>query len=72
MDASSPKIRDDLIVSRQEHRGTTYFVVKDPLTRRFFRFKEPEHFLIRLLDGEHSPEEIREKFEQEYGSDQLP
>ncbi|MDV2503917.1 MAG: efflux RND transporter periplasmic adaptor subunit [bacterium] len=72
MDASKLKIRDDLILSRQEHRGTTYFVVKDPLTRRFFRFKEPEHFLIRLLDGEHSPEEIREKFEQEYGDDQLP
>jgi multidrug resistance efflux pump len=60
------KIREDLILSRQEQRGTVYFVVKDPVTQRFFRFKEPEEFIIRHLDGAHSPEAIREKFHEQF------
>jgi multidrug resistance efflux pump len=60
------KIREDLSLSRQEQRGTVYFIVKDPSTRRFFRFKEPEEFIIRQLDGENSPETIREKFHDQF------
>lgn len=62
------RIRQDLILSRQEQRGTVYFVVKDPSTRRFFRFKEPEEFIIRHLDGAHSPEAIQKKFEEQFGA----
>jgi len=60
------RIRQDLILSRQEQRGTVYFIVKDPVTRRFFRFKEPEEFIIRLLDGTHSQEAIQKRLEERF------
>ncbi len=61
-----PKIREDLILSEQEKDGTTHLVVKDPSTSKFFRFGGIEFFIIRHLDGGHSPEEVREKFQTEY------
>ncbi|MDH3445759.1 MAG: biotin/lipoyl-binding protein, partial [Deltaproteobacteria bacterium] len=64
--ASQAKIRQDLILSRQEQRGTVYFIVKDPRTRRFFRFKEPEEFIIRHLDGVHSQHDVQKKFEETF------
>ena len=67
-EAAGTKIRQDLILSRQEQRGTIYFVVKDPQTRRFFRFKEPEEFIIRQLDGESSPETIQKKFHDQFAA----
>jgi multidrug resistance efflux pump len=69
MSIAGMKIRQDLILSRQEQRGTVYFVVKDPRARRFFRFKEPEEFIIRHLDRAHSPEAIQEKFREQFGAD---
>ncbi len=69
MSIAGMKIRQDLTLSRQEQRGTVYFVVKDPRARRFFRFKEPEEFIIRHLDGTHSPEAIQKKFREQFGAD---
>jgi multidrug resistance efflux pump len=62
LQAAVGKIRQDLILSRQEQRGTVTFIVKDPATRRFFRFGEPEEFIIRHLDGTHTQEAIQKKF----------
>ncbi len=67
-ETAGTKIRQDLILSRQEQRGTIYFVVKDPQTRRFFRFKEPEEFIIRQLDGVHSLQTIRERFHEQFAA----
>ena len=61
MNDSGPKIRDDLILSRQEQGGTTHFVVKDPRARRFFRFKEPEYFIAQQLDGTTSLDAVRQR-----------
>jgi putative peptide zinc metalloprotease protein len=66
-----PKFRNDLIVSRQEFESTTYYVIKDPVTRRFFRVKEFEYFIARSLDGKTPPERIPEKFQERFGI-QLP
>ena len=48
---SHPKFRNDLIVSRQEFESTTYYVIKDPVTRRFFRVKEFEYFIAEKFDA---------------------
>ncbi len=72
MDAKGPKIRDDLILSRQEQGGTTHFVVKDPRTRRFFRFKEPEYFIAEQLDGSTPLDVIRRRVEEEFGTPLAP
>jgi putative peptide zinc metalloprotease protein len=61
-----PKFRDDLIVSQQEFEGTTHYVIKDPVTRKFFRIKEFECFICRNLDGKTSPEQIAKSFEDHF------
>ncbi len=67
MENSHPKFRNDLIVSRQEFERTTYYVIKDPVTRRFFRVKEFEYFIARCLDGNTPPERIPVKFQERFG-----
>ncbi|MDA2930666.1 efflux RND transporter periplasmic adaptor subunit [Acidobacteria bacterium AH-259-O06] len=62
------KLRSDLVVSQQETTEGTSFVVKDPVTRRFFRFKEPEHFIAQQLDGSTPFDVIRRRIEEKFGS----
>ncbi len=61
-----PKIRDDLIISELEMGGQKYIVLKDPITRRYFRVREPEYFIIRHFDGKNSLESIASRFQQEF------
>ncbi len=61
-----PKFRKDLIISQQEYEGKTYYVIKDPITRKFFRLKEPEYFITQNLDGAKSNQEIIQEFEKKF------
>jgi len=61
-----PKIREDLIKTEQKFEGETYYVIKDPRTKRFFRVKEFEYFIIQNLNGENTKEKIREIFEARF------
>jgi len=50
------QLRRDLEHSRQLQQGKTYLVVKDPVTRRYFRFTEAQSSILELfMDG---PEEV--------------
>src|SRR5258708_37597372 len=62
-----PRLRRDLIISRQEGGQGVVFVVKDARIGRFVRFKEPEYFIARQLDGATALEEIRRRGEQHFG-----
>jgi multidrug resistance efflux pump len=46
-----PKLRTDLVVSRQETPEGPIFVLKDAEARRFFRLREAEYAIARRLDG---------------------
>ena len=59
------KIREELITSQQVFENKTYYVIKDPITQRFFRIGEPEHLIIKKLDGKTSKQEIIEKLQGE-------
>lgn len=61
------KIRADLVSSRQETQGTIIYVLKDPLTGRFFRVREPEFWLLQQLDGIRSPEKLAGEFQSKFG-----
>jgi putative peptide zinc metalloprotease protein len=68
MSPDCPKLRGDLIVSRQEKpQGDATFVVKDPVSRRFFRFGDLEYFIARQLDGSTPLEEISRRVEHRFG-----
>ena len=62
-----PFFRPDVIVSPQESDGKKFYVLKDPLTRKFFRVKEPEYLVIQNLDGKTSLEEIIQKLQTQFG-----
>ncbi len=49
-----PQLRRDLIVVEQSYRGEQSFIVKDPSTRKYFRFRPAEVAVMRSLDGERT------------------
>lgn len=67
-----PKVRTDLQVERQLHEGGYFYVIKDPLTLRYFRVQELEYFIFSLLDGVRTFEEIREEVERKFCGLQVP
>jgi putative peptide zinc metalloprotease protein len=69
---ATPRLRDDLLISRQERPDGTYFVVKDPETRRFFRLREAEHSIARQLDGATPLETVRQRIAAELGGELEP
>jgi len=60
------KVRADLTTKRQQYLGRTYWIVKDPVGSRYFRFHEEEYAILRMFDGFHSLDEIKEEFEDEF------
>ncbi|KPL00819.1 MAG: hypothetical protein AMJ91_03045 [candidate division Zixibacteria bacterium SM23_73_3] len=66
MKESYPKFRDDLIISQQKFEKITYYVIKDPITQKFFRIKEFEYFITQKLNGETPPEQIALSFEAHF------
>jgi len=68
MTSGEPKLRGDLVISRQD--GVV--VVKDPIAGRFFRFREVDHFVASQLDGATSLGEICERTRQKVGATPTP
>jgi putative peptide zinc metalloprotease protein len=52
-----PQLRKDLIIVEQSYRGEQSFIVKDPATRKYFRFRPVEVAVMRSLDGERTAAE---------------
>src|SRR3954471_2431424 len=65
------RMRRDVAIAPQKYEGRTYYVVKDPVSLRYYRFKEQEHFLIRLMDGEHTLDQAQKEFEKRFRPDRL-
>src|SRR5262245_21954457 len=72
MSSSTVKLRDDLVFSRQDGLEGTIFVVKDPVTERYFRLKETEHFIVQQFDGATSADTVRQRFEGKFGVNLSP
>ncbi len=68
MQTEYPKLRQDLVTSEVKRGADVYYVVKDPITRRFFQFKEHEYFIAGRLDGKTSLEQIQESFQEKFGT----
>ena len=56
--SSGPRLRADLTIVEQVFRGEASFVVKDPATQKYFRFRPVEMGVMRYFDGARTPEEI--------------
>ena len=56
--AGAPCLRGDLSIVEQVFRGETSFVVKDPATKKYFRFRPVEVGVMRCFDGHRTPDEV--------------
>ena len=63
--------RVDLVIGPQKYEGRTYHVVKDPVSLRYYRFKEQEHYLLMLMDGAHTLDEAQKLFENRFRPERL-
>jgi putative peptide zinc metalloprotease protein len=63
--------RPDLNITPSKYEGRTYYVIKDPVALRYYRFKEQEHFLLQLMDGKHTLDSAQKEFEKRFRPDRL-
>ena len=64
-------MRPDLAVQRQTWQGREYWLIKDPLTLKYYRFEDEEFALLEMLDGRASIEEICERFESRFAPQRI-
>jgi putative peptide zinc metalloprotease protein len=65
------RMRPDLVVQRQTWQGREYWLIKDPLTLKYFRFENEEFALLEMLDGQASVEEICERFASRFAPQRI-
>jgi len=64
-------MRRDLETQRQSYQGRDYWVVKDPISLKYYRFEDEEFRLLELLDGTSSPDEIKAQFDYEFAPQKI-
>src|SRR5580658_10176007 len=65
------RMRSDLGINSQKYEGKTYYVVKDPVSLRYYRFKEHEYFLLKQFDGAHTVDQAQKAFEKRFRPERL-
>lgn len=60
------KVRPDLQITEQRYEGKVYHVVKDPVCLRYYRFNRQEYHVFHLFDGDHTMEQVKNDFEDEF------
>ena len=58
--------RPDLTVRRQRYQGCNYWVIKEPIGLKYFRFQEEEYAILQMLDGQVSFDDVRDRFQQQF------
>ncbi len=69
--ASLPRARRDLAIVPIEYRGEPYWTIKDPVALRYYQLKGEERFILGLLDGQLSLDEIIARFEERFAPRRL-
>ena len=63
--------RKDLVVQQQSYQGRDYWVIKDPIALKYYRFEEEEYALLEMMDGEASPDQIKRKFDFQFAPQKI-
>src|SRR5260370_14449466 len=64
-------MRRDIEIRGMRMRGRVLWVVKDPVAMRYYQLRDEEYFVLKLLDGRTSSDEIQARFEQRFAPRQL-
>ena len=59
-------MRRDLVIRPMKMRGRRLWVVKDPVALRYHQLRDEEYFVLRLLDGRTSSDDIRKRFSEQF------
>ncbi|MFO0914953.1 MAG: HlyD family efflux transporter periplasmic adaptor subunit [Pirellulales bacterium] len=65
------RMRPDLVVRRHRYHGRPFWVVKEPIGLKYFRFQEEEFAILKMLDGQCSYQQIKERFESEFAPQKI-
>jgi putative peptide zinc metalloprotease protein len=60
------RVRSDLGITPQKYEGRTCYVVKDPVSLRYYRFNDQEFFVVQHFDGQHTLEDTQKEFEKKF------
>ena len=63
--------RPDLVSARHTYQHRPYWVVKEPVGLKYFRFHEQEYEILQMLDGQNSLEQIKDKFERKFAPERV-
>jgi putative peptide zinc metalloprotease protein len=63
--------RPDLTSNRQRYQGVGYWVVKEPVGLQYFRFHDEEFYILNMLDGHVSLQQIKDGFEQRFAPQKI-
>jgi putative peptide zinc metalloprotease protein len=61
-----PALRGDLVITKQQYEGRTYYVVKDPISLQYFRLTAEDYHLATLFNGQRKFGEIRDAWVQDH------
>lgn len=65
------RMRPDLTSRRHQYQGNPYWVVKEPVGLKYFRFQEEEYAVLQMLDGQASMDQIKTQFEQQFAPQKI-
>ena len=74
MNKTLAPLRSDLIVRKQvmAQQKSYIAIIKDPVKKKYFRFEEEEYFILNLLDGTKSANEIADFFNHRFYDNLTP
>jgi len=67
----TPALRAHAQIHRQDYRGETWYVLQDPASERYHRFSPAAYFVIGLMDGKRTVQEIWDAALRKLGDDAI-
>ena len=64
-----PRLRSHVRVHRHHYRGELWYVLEDRVSRRMHRFNAAAYYLIGLMDGQRTVQEIWDSAARRFGDD---
>ncbi|HEX5094244.1 MAG TPA: PqqD family peptide modification chaperone [Burkholderiales bacterium] len=64
-----PRLRGHVRIHRHHYRGELWYVLEDRVSRRMHRFNPVAHYVIGLMDGRRSVQEIWDAAIERFGDD---
>jgi len=65
------RARPDLLIVPQSYGSVPYWLVKDPLSLKYFHLGEEEHAILTMLDGESSLRDLQRRFQELFAPRQI-